>query len=118
MPCEKPPSSVRSQGTPVTSGSVSRKPPSRRRVEKKVSGSGGPTRANAYQCRPPGGGERAPHGDPDQPALRVEKVEKGEQVVLVGSAAVEQHERALRRARGGSDAVDQIVGRWAHSRSA
>ena len=40
--------------------------------------------------------ERRAGREPDQPALRVEHVEQGVQVVLVGAAAVQQDQRALR----------------------
>ena len=44
-----------------------------------------------------------------QPALRVERVEQREEVVLVGTATVEQNEGALWIARGGALERNQAV---------
>jgi hypothetical protein len=48
-PCEKPPSTVRSVGTPMASGSASNQPVSFSSVGPNDEGSGKPTRRTAYQ---------------------------------------------------------------------
>ena len=48
--------------------------------------------------------ERAARRDPEQAALRVEHVQQRDEVVLVGAAAVEEDERALRLAGRRRDA--------------
>ena len=64
-----------------------------------VSGSGVGIPPSAYQWRPPGGeAERPARSDAEQAPLGVEQVEERVEVVLVGSAAVEEDERACRLA--------------------
>ena len=66
-----------------------------------MSGSGVGMPPSRYQCAPPGGSESGPRGvHAEQPPLRVERVEQRVEVVLVGAAAVQEHERAGRLARG------------------
>ena len=60
-----------------------------------------------YQCAPPGGSESGPRGQyAVQPPLGIEHVEQRKEIVLVGAAAVEEHERAGRVAGGGTLADD------------
>ncbi len=69
-----------------------------------MAGSGVGIPPSAYQCRPPGGQrERAAGGEPEQPPLGVERVEQPVEVVLVRAAPVDEHERAVRVARGLAD---------------
>ena len=49
--------------------------------------------------------ERAPREDADEALLRVEKLEERSEILLVGSAAVQEHERALGRAGRGPDVM-------------
>ena len=61
--------------------------------------------------------ERPAGGEAEQLAARVEQVEERHEVELVGPAAVQQDERALRLARGGARArVDRHVTRAAPAR--
>ena len=61
-PCEKPPMTVRSIGTPVRSGSPSNHAVSCPNVAWNVSLSGKPIERTTYQCAPPGGSESGPRG--------------------------------------------------------
>jgi len=47
--------------------------------------------------------QRAARGDADEPPLRIERVEQGMQIVLVGPAPVEEDERAVGLADRGAD---------------
>jgi hypothetical protein len=58
-----------------------------------------PVRAAGRQRERPAGGRA------DQPALGIEQVEQRQEVVLVGAAAVEEHERAVWPAFGGAEQV-------------
>jgi ribose 5-phosphate isomerase A len=53
--------------------------------------------------------ERPARGDADEPAVRVELIEQRRDVVLVGAASVEQHERALGLPRRRPDGVCEVV---------
>jgi hypothetical protein len=52
--------------------------------------------------------ERPARRDAEQPPLRIEDVEEREQVELVGAAAVEEDEQALRLAGGRPEAVLEL----------
>ena len=84
-PCEKPPSTTRSIGT----GSPSRNAGCLRERREERPGVG---RRDASQPVPVGAArrqrQRRPRRDPEQPPVRIERVEKGVQVALVGAAAV------------------------------
>ena len=56
---------------------------------------------------PPAGreGERPAHGHAEQPPLGVQRVDQRKQVVLVGRASVEEDERSLGIAVGGSESL-------------
>ena len=51
--------------------------------------------------------ERPARSDADEPTLRVERVEQRKEVVLVRASPVEEDERALRLALGGTGAGDE-----------
>ena len=51
--------------------------------------------------------ERPARRGADEPPLRVEHVEEREEIVLVGAAAMQQHERAVRLSGGRADEVAQ-----------
>ena len=95
-PWEKPPSTTRSIGTDRPSRNLRR--PAERREERLGIG-----RRDASQPVPVGAArrqrQRASRRDPEQTPLRVERVEKGVEIVLIGAAAVEEDERTLRLAR-------------------
>jgi hypothetical protein len=52
--------------------------------------------------------ERTAGCEADEPALGIEEVEEGGEVVLVGPAPVHEHERTLRLARRRADLVDEL----------
>ena len=52
----------------------------------------------------------------DEPALGIEHVEERGEVVLVGAAAVQEHERALGLARGRAHALDELARRGGRHR--
>ena len=52
--------------------------------------------------------ERPAGREADEPALGIEEVEEGGEVVLVGPAPVHEHERALRLARRRADLMDEL----------
>jgi hypothetical protein len=55
--------------------------------------------------------ERAARRHPEQPPLRVEEIEEREEVALVGAAAVEEDEQALRVAgRRAHEVVEGVRG--------
>src|SRR5947209_2455785 len=93
-PCEKPPTTVRSSGTPNASRTPSRNAPSRASDAKKVSGSGKPTRRTTYKWAPPCCIVSAP-----RPA--VERHEPGMTIGLGSGRAV-------------FCAIEEIVARWPH----
>ena len=108
-PWLKPPITVRSQGIPRSSSSPFTNPPARPIVSMKVSAVGVadpldhvPVAAAGRDVR-----ERRAGRDAQQPALGVERVEQGEEVVLVHAAAVQEHQGALRLAGGLADPVHQ-----------
>ena len=109
-PWEKPPSTVRSIGTPVRSASPSSHEPEpleRRRERLRVRVADlldhVPVVADRRQLQGPAR-ERA-----DEPLARVEDVEQREQVLLGGAAPVQQHDRAGGVALGRPQLVDEIV---------
>ena len=109
-PCENPPSTMRSHGTPnvVRDGVEERAERVVARVERVVVGVAD---ARHDVPVPPARRElqRPARRDADEPPVGVEHVEERQQVVLVGAAAVQQDERARRLARGGPDDVGQGV---------
>ena len=109
-PCEKPPSTVRSEAMPEL-GCERVEPLG---GERERLGEGRRVRVADLVDRVPVGAsgrqvERAARSHAQQPASRVEMVEKREQVALVGAAAVEEHEQPVRIPGGRSDEVVQRV---------
>ena len=51
--------------------------------------------------------ERAAQRDPEKALVRIERVEKRKEIVLIGTAAVEEHEQARRLAGRGPGAANQ-----------
>ncbi len=63
--------------------------------------------------------QRCPWRDPEQPPLRIEDVEQGEEVVLVRPPAVQEHERPRRLAgRGADEMSERLHGRRRYARVA
>ena len=106
VPCEKPPRIVRSHGTPVSCGMS--------RCQELVGGAEGvgvgvaDARHHVPVATARRQEERPAGRDAHEPALGVEEVEEGGEVVLVGPAPVHEHERALRLARRRADLVDEL----------
>ena len=107
-PSEKPPITVRSHGMPVSSAKASSHavehlvgPHERLPVRKADPLDDVPVKAARRQR------QRPARSRAHQPALGVELVQQREQVRLVHTAAVQQHERTLRLPGRWADAVDQ-----------
>ena len=109
-PWEKPPSTVRSIGTPVRAASPSSHDRRRSKVARKVSASAlavvlgrVPVVADRRQLQRPAR-ERA-----DEPLARVEDVDQRRHVLLAGAAAVQEDDRAGGLARRDPQLLDQLV---------
>ena len=99
-PWEKPPSTVRSIGTPVRSARPSSQEPSRSNVARKRLGVGVADLLDRVPVVPDRRQlQRAAGEGADEPLARVEDVDQRRQVLLAGAAAVEQDDRAGRLAR-------------------
>src|SRR5690349_2834060 len=104
-PCEKPPTTVRSGGMPVSSWRPSSQADASANVGRKVPGSGKPISWPAYQCPPPAAAVRSasPARRPDvrqrgqhRLELVAEMLERGRQ----GQPLAEALERLVRREAG------------------
>ena len=94
-PCEKPPRTIRPDGTGRSSRNAASSGEGRverLRIRRRDSAELVPVRSARRER------ERSARRDAEQPALRVERVQQRVQVVLVGAAPVQQHERAGRLA--------------------
>ena len=105
-PWENPASTSLSGGIPTSAVTPSTQAESAANVGPNVAGSGKPTSCTTYQCAPPGGSESGPRGR--KPASRrsgSSSFSERLEVVLVGAAAVQEHERALRLAGRRASAI-------------
>ncbi len=115
QPWEKPPRTVRSSGTPVSSGTPSSQVVARSYVARKVDGVRVADLAHDVPVGAAGRQrERPPRTHAGEVSFRVERVEQREEVVLVGTATVQQDERAGGLAGRGSEAMAKLVA--AHGR--